>query len=77
MEKAEVMQNEIKMVDQSHVFCMKQFTSEDDKASERQLFSEECTLVTLMSVVKGRIEATNKYVYFFDVTSYKENEERY
>lgn len=35
-------------------------------AADRLLFSVECELVTFMSVVKGRMELTTKYVYFFD-----------
>ena len=30
------------------------------------MVSEECELVTLMSVVRGRFELTTAYLYFFD-----------
>jgi hypothetical protein len=33
-------------------------TAEADKASERFLFSEECQLITFMSVVRGKLEVT-------------------
>ena len=35
-----------------------QETAEADKAAERLLFSEECQLITFMSVVRGKMEAT-------------------
>ena len=54
-----------------------QETAEADRASERFLFSEECQLITFMSVVRGKMEATNRYVYFFDASPYKENEDRH
>ena len=33
-------------------------TAEADKASERFMFSEECQLITFMSVVRGKLEVT-------------------
>ena len=33
-------------------------TTEVDKASERLLFTEECQLITYMSVVKGKLEVS-------------------
>lgn len=48
-----------------------------DHASERLLMDEDCELVTLMSVVKGKFELTTNFVYFFDASPYRENEERH
>ena len=41
---------------------------EQDAEHEQEKFltSEECELVTLMSVVRGRFELTNTFIYFFD-----------
>jgi hypothetical protein len=36
------------------------------KEQEKLVVSEECELVTLMSVVRGRFELTTAYLYFFD-----------
>jgi hypothetical protein len=33
-------------------------SAETEKSSERLLFSEECQLITFMSVVRGKLEAT-------------------
>ena len=44
-----------------------QETDDTDMAeSEKFLMSEQCELVTMMSVVRGRFELTSNYIYFFD-----------
>ena len=44
-----------------------QETDDADVAdSEKFLMSEQCELVTMMSVVRGRFELTSNYIYFFD-----------
>ena len=35
--------------------------------------SEECELVTLQEVIKGRLEITTTHVYFFDCTTTKDD----
>ena len=42
-----------------------QETTEADKATERLLFSEECQLITFMSVVRGKMEATRFEINLF------------
>ena len=54
-----------------------QETNENEKASEKLIMSEECERVTFMSVVKGKLEVTTSYVYFFDGSPYKQDEERH
>ena len=54
-----------------------QETNEDEKASEKLIMAEECERVTFMSVVKGKLEVTTSYVYFFDGSPYKQDEERH
>ncbi|OWF44124.1 neurobeachin-like protein 1 isoform X3 [Mizuhopecten yessoensis] len=39
---------------------------------EKLVHSEECELVTLVDVIKGRLEVTTTHVYFFDCSSNKE-----
>ena len=51
--------------------------SESDFDQEKFIMSEECELVTLMSVVKGRFELTSSFVYFFDSRPVKEDDERF
>ena len=51
-------------------------TTEVDKASERLLFTEECQLITYMSVVKGKLEvsrfvASQCFVFFNVIIAYK------
>jgi len=55
-----------------------QETDDTDMAeSEKFLMSEQCELVTMMSVVRGRFELTSNYIYFFDGQPIKEGEERH
>ena len=54
-----------------------QETAEDEKASEKLIMAEDCERVTFMSVVKGKLEITTSYVYFFDGSPYKPNKERH
>ena len=39
---------------------------------EKLILAEECELVTLVEVIKGRLEVTNTHVYFFDCSSLKD-----
>ena len=54
-----------------------QENSEAEQDQEKFIMSEECELVTLMSVVKGRFELSNNFIYFFDSRPVKDEEERY
>ncbi len=47
-----------------------------DRNAERLLMEEDCELVTLMSVVKGKLEVTTGHAYFFDCSPYMENSDR-
>ena len=42
---------------------------EDTKAREKLILSEDCELITLMDVFKGRMEVTTTHIYFFDYSS--------
>ncbi len=44
---------------------------------ERLVMAEDCELVTLMSVVKGKMEVTTAHAYFFDTSPYKEGVDRH
>ena len=55
----------------------KEENSEGDQDHEKFIMSEECELVTQMSVIKGRFELTSNYVYFFDSRPVKDDEERF
>jgi len=39
------------------------------QGKEKLVLSEECELVTLVEVIKGRLEVTTTHVYFFDCSS--------
>ena len=39
---------------------------------EKLVISEDCNLITLVSVVQGRLEVTTTHVYFFDLSPVKE-----
>ncbi len=49
----------------------------DSKPAEKLILSEECELVTFMSVVKGKFELTTSYVYFFDSSPFREGDDRH
>lgn len=51
--------------------------NETEKAAERLVLSEDCQRVTYMSVVKGKLEVTTSFLYFFDGSPYKEDVERH
>ena len=61
--------------------CIRDSNSENTEVDlvdqEKFVMSEECELVTMMSVVKGRFELTNNFLYFFDTRACTEEEERY
>ncbi|KAJ8319878.1 hypothetical protein KUTeg_001465 [Tegillarca granosa] len=46
--------------------------SEELNDKEKLVLSEECELVTLVDVIKGRLEVTTTHVYFFDCSQNKE-----
>lgn len=48
------------------------FRSEELNDKEKLVLSEECELVTLVDVIKGRLEVTTTHVYFFDCSQNKE-----
>ena len=48
-----------------------------EKSGERLLLAEDCQRVTYMSVVKGKLEVTTSFVYFFDGSPYREDVERH
>ena len=51
--------------------------TQGDMSGERLLLAEDCQRVTYMSVVKGKLEVTTSYVYFFDGSPYREDVERH
>ena len=51
--------------------------SEGELEVEKFVMSEECELVTFMSVIKGRFELTTSFLYFFDSRPVRDEEERF
>ncbi|KAK7580758.1 hypothetical protein V9T40_001387 [Parthenolecanium corni] len=51
--------------------------SEVAHGTEKLLISCECDLVTLMSVIKGKIEITTNNFYFYDLSPVKEDSDRH
>ncbi|XP_071443766.1 neurobeachin-like protein 1 [Hetaerina americana] len=47
-----------------------------ESGKEKMVISQECDLVTLMSVVKGRLEVTTAHISFTDLSPVKEDVER-
>jgi hypothetical protein len=45
---------------------------EEYTGKEKLVISEDVELVTLVDVIKGRLEVTTTHIYFFDCSSNKE-----
>lgn len=45
---------------------------DESGGKEKLVLVEECELVTVMDVIKGRLEVTTTHVYFFDSQSNRE-----
>ncbi|XP_063234189.1 neurobeachin-like protein 1 isoform X2 [Bacillus rossius redtenbacheri] len=48
----------------------------EESGKEKMIISQECELVTLMSVVKGRLDLTTSHVHFCDLSPVKDDVER-
>lgn len=48
---------------------------EEENQKEKLVLSEECELITIVAVVQGRLEVTTHHIYFYDVSSDKEETE--
>ncbi|XP_041374666.1 neurobeachin-like protein 1 [Gigantopelta aegis] len=46
--------------------------NDEYSGKEKLVISEDCDLITLVSVVQGRLEVTTTHVYFFDLSPVKE-----
>ncbi|KAL5005989.1 hypothetical protein ScPMuIL_017147 [Solemya velum] len=46
--------------------------ADEYSGKEKFVLSEDCELITLVEVIKGRLEVTTTHVYFFDCSSNKE-----
>jgi hypothetical protein len=43
---------------------------------EKLIIQQECELVTLMTVVRGRLDLTTSHFYFYDLSPIREDVER-
>ncbi|XP_064646322.1 neurobeachin-like protein 1 isoform X2 [Lineus longissimus] len=46
---------------------------EEQSGKEKLVLSEDCELITLVDVIKGRLEVTTTHIYFFDLSTNKED----
>lgn len=51
--------------------------AESRRQEEKLVLQEECELVTIMEVVKGRLEVTTSHIYFFGNTPNREEGEHW
>lgn len=51
--------------------------SDVTQGTEKLLITCDCDLVTLMSVIKGKIEITTNNFYFYDLSQIKEDGDRH
>ncbi|KAL8183864.1 UNVERIFIED_CONTAM: Neurobeachin-like protein 1 [Gekko kuhli] len=45
---------------------------EEQSQKEKLVLSEDCELITIISVIPGRLEVTNQHIYFYDGSTEKE-----
>lgn len=57
------------------VSCAVRVEGEEESQKEKLVLSEECELITIVAVVQGRLEVTTHHIYFYDVSSDKEETE--
>lgn len=57
-----------------HFVCLSAYSaaSEEYTGKEKLVISEDVELVTLVNIIKGRLEVTSTHVYFFDCSLNKE-----
>lgn len=55
--------------------CTVRVEGEEESQKEKLVLSEECELITIVAVVQGRLEVTTHHIYFYDVSSDKEETE--
>lgn len=55
--------------------CAARVEGEEESQKEKLVLSEECELITIVAVVPGRLEVTTHHIYFYDVSSDKEETE--
>lgn len=48
------------------------YRTNETQGKEKLVLSEECELVTMVDVVKGRLEVTTSSIYFFDCSTNRE-----
>lgn len=54
-----------------------EFDVGEDTGKEKLLMSQECELVTLMHVVKGRLDISTMNLYFHDLSPVREDIDRH
>ncbi|XP_063076336.1 neurobeachin-like protein 2 isoform X2 [Engraulis encrasicolus] len=57
------------------MFLLNQPEGEEESQKEKLVLSEDCELITNISVVPGRLEVTTHHLYFYDASSEKEETE--
>ncbi|KAL2102018.1 hypothetical protein ACEWY4_003779 [Coilia grayii] len=57
------------------MFLLNQAEGEEESQKEKLVLSEDCELITNISVVPGRLEVTTHHLYFYDGSSEKEETE--
>ena len=57
---------------QINLIFLSSTTNAEYQDKEKLVIAEECELVTLVEVIKGRLEVTTTHVYFFDCSGMKE-----
>ncbi|XP_053323151.1 neurobeachin-like protein 2 isoform X2 [Spea bombifrons] len=60
--------------DEDLMFLQNSYHTESEEQSQREklVISEDCELITIVAVIPGRLEVTTQHVYFYDLSTEKE-----
>ncbi|KAJ3598621.1 hypothetical protein NHX12_002126 [Muraenolepis orangiensis] len=61
--------------DEDVLFLDNKGEGEEESEKEKLVLSEDCELITISAVVPGRLEVTTHHLYFYDISSDKEETE--
>uniref|UniRef100_A0AAY4CTK7 Neurobeachin-like protein 2 n=1 Tax=Denticeps clupeoides TaxID=299321 RepID=A0AAY4CTK7_9TELE len=73
--EAKVSEMEDDQLGDEDLFLLNQTEAEEESQKEKLILSEDCELITIVSVVPGRLEVTTHHLYFYDGSSEKEETE--
>ncbi|KAL8183651.1 UNVERIFIED_CONTAM: hypothetical protein K2H54_048175 [Gekko kuhli] len=69
---SDVEEDVLELPDEDAVPSANMDEKEEQSQKEKLVLSEDCELITIISVIPGRLEVTNQHIYFYDGSTEKE-----